>query len=598
MARGQHRARRVCTAAQPVGVTGMNRHFTAIDIETGNAEDLYRLPPDPSYVRLLGEGTYVWKRPDAGWDLRGWMPGQSTVTVNGHLFDFPALDRHCGVPVERTIPFSRDLRVAAFQHDPPTTYQTSAGPGFKPYSMAALTQRYLGEETKSDLGKALAGEYGGWDRIDVDDPRYADYLRSDLENTRRLNAAIPWSPYEAREAWVATITARTTLNGFQADVQGLTDRVHDLELRAQEGRTLLAEQFGFPLTLENGKEAKAPQRTKAGKGAFENALSSMGFPLEKWPRGKDGSLSLGKDVMAFALEHAKVLQSPATGIIEAVAAMNGIRNSAANVLSHVTDRRAYYTFEPFQSTGRWSNGLTVLKKGVEDSERMFLTADEGDVLVSIDLDQIDIRGVAAHSQDPSLIAILNDPDRDIHTEISERAGVPRKQGKTLDLGWLYGRTVNGLAQTPGMTRQAAERVDSYMRGAFPRVMEWQQQVRGMGEAGVLLDNGFGRRLRVDPARAFTQAPALVGQSTTRDLIAEGLLDLARTAPEMLAMLRVIVHDEVVLSVPRESAEECARIVQGCMSRSWAPAGASIPVNITAGQGKPFVFAERWGDLYL
>lgn len=573
----------------------MTDHFTPFDIETGNAEDLYRLLPHPSYIRLFGLGDETYPAvPGITPDIRS-VP---MVTVNGHLFDFPALDRHYGIPVEETIPFSRDLRVAAFQHDPPTTYQTSSGPGFKPYSMAALTERYLGEETKSDLGKALAKEYGGWDHIPPEDPRYAEYLRSDLENTRRLNAAIPWSPYEAREAWVATITARTTLNGFRADVQGLIDRVHDLELQAQEGRTLLSEQFGFPLTLENGKEAKAPQRTKQGKAAFENALWFMDFPLQKWPRGKDGSLSLGKDVMAFALEHAKVLRSPAEGIIQAVAAMNGIRNSAANVLSHVTDRRAYYTFEPFQSTGRWSNGLTVLKKGTEDSERMFLTADEGDVLVSIDLDQIDIRGVAAHSQDPALIAILNDPDRDIHTEISERAKVPRKQGKTLDLGWLYGRTVNGLAQTPGITRQAAENVDRYMREAFPRVMEWQQRVRQMGEAGVLLDNGFGRRLRVDPARAFTQAPGMVGQSTTRDVIAEGLLDLARMAPEMLGMLRVIVHDEVVLSVPRQSAEECARIVQRCMSRSWAPAGASIPVSITAGQGKPFTFAERWGDLYL
>ena len=90
----------------------------------------------------------------------------------------------------------------------------------------------------------------------------------------------------------------------------------------------------------------------------------------------------------------------------------------------------------------------MLKKGVPDSERYFLTADEGEVLVSVDLDQIDIRGVAAHSQDPGLIAILNDPSRDIHTEISERAWqVPRKQGKTLDSGGCTGAR-RGLAQIP------------------------------------------------------------------------------------------------------------------------------------------------------
>jgi hypothetical protein len=38
---------------------------TPLDIETGNAEDLYRLPPDPSYVRLTGTGDTVWKTPTA-----------------------------------------------------------------------------------------------------------------------------------------------------------------------------------------------------------------------------------------------------------------------------------------------------------------------------------------------------------------------------------------------------------------------------------------------------------------------------------------------------------------------------------------------------
>lgn len=572
--------------------------FTPLDIETGDADDLYRLAPDPSYVRLIGISRSVL---GPGEHLIARHP---YVTVNGHLFDFPALDRHCGIPVEQTIPFSRDLRVAAFQHDPPTTYQTSDGPGFKSYSMAALTERYLGVSVKSELGKELAKEYGGWDRIPADDPRYADYLRSDLWNTRRLNEEIPHDPYETREAWVATVMARTTLNGFKADVPGLTDRVHDLEDRAMDGRVRLAEDFGFPLTNKAGKEAKAPQRTAEGKAAFERALTASGFPLDSWPRCADGSLSLSKDVMGYAAGHAKNSGlTGALGLIEAVQLMNGIRNSAANVMSHVTDGRAHYTFEPFQSTGRWSCGLTVLKKGVEDSERYFLTADgdeddpDGFTLVSVDLDQIDIRGVAAHSQDPGLIAILNNPERDIHTEISERAGVPRKQGKTLDLGWLYGRTVNGLAQTPGMTREAAERVDAYMRAAFPRVMEWQREVRQLGEAGVLIGNGFGRRLRVDPQRAFTQAPALIGQSTTRDVIAEGLLDLARRAPEMLPMLRAAVHDEIVACVPKRDAEECARMLQSCLSRSWAPAGRSIPVRISAGQGKPFTFGYRWGSLY-
>jgi DNA polymerase-1 len=223
--------------------------------------------------------------------------------------------------------------------------------------------------------------------------------------------------------------------------------------------------------------------------------------------------------------------------------------------------------------------------------------------VSVDLDQVDIRCVAGHSQDPALLVIMNDRTRDIHNEVSIMAfgdaeDKHRHRAKSLDLGWLYGRSVNGLANTPGIEREAAVRVDASMRQRFGRVMQWQAEVRDRASAGALLDNGFGRNLRCEPGREYTQAPAMMGQSATRDLIAEGLLDLRRRAPEMLPMLRMIVHDEVVASVPEKDAEECARVLQDCMSREWAPAGASNPVLITAGQGKPFVFGRKWSDLYV
>lgn len=569
--------------------------FTPFDIETDSADRLYTRSPDPSYVRLVGYGTHTGP-------LMGVLPGVPTCTVNGNFFDFPALDRHCGVPVEQTIPFSRDLRTAAFQHDPPTSAQTKSGPAFKSYSMAALAERYLGESPDKDELKRLAKEYGGYDRIPLDEPRYAAYLRSDLDVTGRLNAAIPWDPYEEREAWVSTVTARTTLNGFKVATEALRARVAMDTDRALDGRVRLAEDYGFPLTNQAGQEAKAPQRTKAGKAAFERALTSLGIRVDFWPRGADGSLSLKKETLEAVADFCERERHPALAIVQAVQMMNGVRNNAANLLRCVgPEGRVHARFEPFQSTRRWSvqePGLTVLKKGVEDSERQYLIADEGDVLVSVDLDQIDIRGAAAHAQDPGLIALLNDAGRDIHTEIATMSGTPRKQAKTLDLGWLYGRSWKAMAEMPGMTAESAQKVCGYMAGAFPGVTRWQARVREQAGAGILLDNGFGGRLRAEQARAYTQAPALVGQSTTRELVAEGLIDLARRAPEMLPMLRVIVHDEVVASVPRAHAEECARILQSCLSRQWAPAGCSIPVNITAGQGKPFTFAERWGDLYM
>lgn len=586
------------------GKPDVNGQRIGLDFETLPAEELWSAPQG-SFVRLVGAGPAgdVSVTPQTALCA----PLTASGTLAGHNlagFDLLAAERHLGIPVEDTMPRMHDVRLVAFQADPPHSAQTKPGPGFKSYSLDALAGRYL-DGAKSADGRALAKEFGGWGEIPTDDPRFTAYCRDDVELALRLAEVLPLTDYDRREALVASVTSRATLEGFRVDTGGLTARIAELEERSRCGLELLSGTYGFPLTNKQGKPSRAPQRTTAGKAAFEAALTSLSFPVSGWPRGKDGSLSLSKETMAKALDWAAGNQHPALDVIRAVSEMNGVRNNASNILRCTSDGRVHPLFSPFQATGRWSvqePGLTVLKKGGGDSERAFLLPEEGHVLVSIDLDQVDIRCVAAHSQDPNLIAIMNDPERDIHSEVAVMAfgsleGKNRFHAKSLDLGWLYGRTVNGLARTPGITRDAAERVDASMRGQFTRVMEWQNEVRDRASSGALLDNGFGRRLRCEPGREFTQAPAMMGQSTTRDLIAEGLLDLRRRAPEMLPMLRVIVHDEIVLSVPEKDAQECARVAQDCLSRLWAPAGASRPVRFTAGQGKPFVFGRTWNDCY-
>ena len=201
----------------------------------------------------------------------------------------------------------------------------------------------------------------------------------------------------------------------------------------------------------------------------------------------------------------------------------------------------------------------------EDSDRIFMLPDPGEALVSFDADQVDIRCVAFHSQDPGLLAIMQDPDRDIHSEISDLAFGDhepdhRFHAKSCDLGWLYGRTVNGLANTPGITREAAERVDMTMRTQFNSVPDWQHDVRRAAEGRALLDNGFGRHFRCDEGREYTQAPAGHGQSMTRDVVAEGLLRMKDRHPELIPRLRVVVHDEIVMSIPRADLEDVKRAV--------------------------------------
>lgn len=612
------------------------------DLETHSADSLFTHPVG-EYVKLvgLGDAGNVAVTTDTA-VLGSLTDAERIVTVNGNLFDMVAIDRHHGIPVEETIPKSHDLRMVAFQADPPTSDETDfQSPRYKSYSLEALASRYLADEEKSGAGDALAKEYApvctkdkatggytvryvngvnegqswasdesvkpselkplGWGNIPNDDPRFVAYCRSDVNVTLSLADKLPMTDYDRREARVSAVTARATLEGFRVDVPALTAHVAKLDAQSAAGRRVLAETYGFPA------DGKAPQRTKLGKAAFHRALTDFGFPTDHWPKNQDGTLSLSKDNMGKAAAWAEEANHPALKIIQAVQELNGVRNNASNLLNHLVGDRVHPKYEPFQATGRWSikdPGLTVLAKPKRGkfSERSFLLPEEGHVLVSIDLDQADPRCVAAHSQDPNLIAIVNNPETDFHTEVSLMAfgsAEPqyRTPTKTLDIGWMYGRGVRGMVEnTKGMTWDIGNTVVNAMKSRFGGVMAWQDRVRAQGEAGFPLNNGFGRRILADPRKAYTQSPAMVGQSTTRDILAEGLLTMAEEYPFLLSYLRVIVHDEVILSLPEDRAQELATLAQSCIDRWWAPEGAKTKVHFTAGD-QDFLFGKTWAECY-
>ncbi len=94
---------------------------------------------------------------------------------------------------------------------------------------------------------------------------------------------------------------------------------------------------------------------------------------------------------------------------------------------------------------------------------------------------------------------------------------------------------------------------------------WTDRMREQAANGMLLDNGFGRKMRVDPQRAYTQAPALMGQGCARDIMTEGLLRMVDRLPEITAMFRGVVHDEVVLSVAVDRVDEVTAVLKDAMT---------------------------------
>ena len=60
------------------------------------------------------------------------------------------------------------------------------------------------------------------------------------------------------------------------------------------------------------------------------------------------------------------------------------------------------------------------------------------------------------------------------------------------------------------------------------------------------------------------------------------------------MMRAVVHDEVVFSVPADRFDEVRDIVLESFTFDWAPPGKSRRVPITCGAEKP---GASWGKVY-
>lgn len=590
-----------CRTEPDPPVKSVTAEMCAFDLETGDADDLYRADPT-TYIRIGAVAAddqdvvaYDGKRhvtvPDAiAHEIRA---GRAITGHNIMAFDLPALVRSGALTMPEVHQLATDGRLfdsilVARYLDPPMARDKGVDATRK-YDLGALAERYGLGEKLTDVSKTLAKRYGGWasipiDRNDPDPERAADaaefirYMVQDVELSRRLYHVLKgevftqgsdaWA-YLEREHRVAALAAQISANGFLVDQALLTERVTEVNERKADSLAWLAEHAGVSLTDAKGRPHKSPLATKLGKVALEKALRAAGV-TSLWRTGKSGDLDTsGEHMKHLAREygHLPRVREIAKAVYRIVGARSVYQTIADNLCP---DGRVHPKIGFLQSTGRWSvtsPGLTVLgKRGGRHVERAVLLPDPGEVLISVDLSQVDMRAVAGLSQDHGYIEMLKreDPHAELALALFGDAKF-RETAKAIGHGWNYGESLKRISMENEIEPTVVHKFDRSMRERFPRLLEWREEVRALAESGALLDNGFGRMMRADPQRAHTQGPALMGQGAARDLMMTGLLRLPTYA---LPMLRAQIHDEVVLSVPEEDCVEIGRDVVEAFTFEW------------------------------
>lgn len=291
-------------------------------------------------------------------------------------------------------------------------------------------------------------------------------------------------------------------------------------------------------------------------------------------------------------------------LCELLLTATGARNKFAEIASFVTpEGRVHARLGATQASGRFGfkePSLTnVGARGAALEEREVMVADDGEDLIAVDLAQADIRAVAIQSQDPKLISFLQ-PGQDFHTRMAgvffgEETPATRKRGKPISLGIPYGQGAFAIAQRNRLPQDDVQRALDNLEAEMPDRSKYLKDVRALGERQGWLDNGYGRNLHVDPSRAYTQAPAQIGQSGSRELMVETILRAIALADQdrkdIRPHLRMVVHDALICSVPKtETAYWQDLLKRAGTFDVIGPKGLTVP--ILCDPSKP---AYRWSD---
>src|SRR5256884_4771787 len=212
--------------------------------------------------------------------------------------------------------------------------------------------------------------------------------------------------------------------------------------------------------------------------------------------------------------------------------------------------------------------------------RAAFVAEKGNVLLSADYSQIELRVMAHFSKDPVLVEAFRNGE-DIHARTAQEVfGVGplgqtaehRRAAKAINFGIIYGLSPFGLAQQLGIQqKEAAQFINAYF-SRYRGVKEYLDQVlvetRKSGETRTL----FGR-IRPIPEinspqvqlRNFAERTALNSplQGTAADLIKMAMIAISKRLKKekLKAQMILQVHDELLVEAPPDEQKALEKLVR-------------------------------------
>jgi DNA polymerase-1 len=515
--------------------------------------------------------------PEFGEAVKWALRKASRLIAHNGTFDQHVSEACLGVTLEELAPKMLDTKIICHLVDPRQVKEF--GPGLK---LEELTKYYidaaLAEEVKGSMTQ-IAKRYKVkkediWPIVRTFDPEYLLYAGMDPVLAFRLfHLVFPKIPARSLRkglvGWehrLAHVTAKMERTGYLVDVPYVKARI--AELKAEEEKWLaVASQW-----VENVNSDKQLI-------AF---FLSQGIRLTK--KTPKGNLSMDAEVLdsidhplAEAVKKAtKAAKWRKTWFEAALKGMDsqGRVHAGINSLQARTARMSITGAIPAQ-TFPAGDGYV----------RSSFLAEEGHVSVSIDFGNMELRVMAAASNDPVMMrAFFNDEDLHNITAIAafgpmepgQKKHPKRSAGKGTNFAIGFGGTWRAVTDGFGVPEEDAKKAVDAFWETYLGVKAYAEKLKDEARRTGYIYTATGRRLPVDKRRLYSALNYYI-QSTARDITARAIINLDRAG--FTPWVRLPVHDELVFSFPKDRAKEltekAARIMEFTFKGLLIPADGEI-----------------------
>lgn len=280
------------------------------------------------------------------------------------------------------------------------------------------------------------------------------------------------------------------------------------------------------------------------------------------------------------------------------------------------------------STGRTSSSNVNMQNqpkklaGV-NIKKIFIPDDpEEEVIFNVDWKGAEIRVFTAYAPDPALIKALND-GLDIHSwftqeifgipyeeveakkDIDDAMGKLRTTVKRVVFGILYGAMAKKIAETAGITEEAAQEVIDKLFNRFPSLRDYMDEVVAQVHTRGFVETLFGRRRRfpLQNVNGFFRGQAerrgknMKIQSTSSDIVIGQLVEIFEHIHELGGRLCITVHDSIVGTIKKKHlAQAQAFFDYYCVTRvrekyPWLPVDFAHDISVGPSYGETIALAD-------